>query len=501
MRKSVIIIGAGIAGLSAGCYLQMNGYQTRIFEMASTPGGLCTSWKRKGYTIDGCVHWLVGSGPNSQLHAVWEELGVTQRHTFVNHDEYLRVEGLDGRSLVLYTDPTRLEQHMKQLAPEDSKVIDEFVQSLRKLKGFDMPVPRPRELQGPFDKAKGMLGYLPYLGVLNKWRKVTLSAFASRFTNPLLREAISATAFDIPDFPMFALLMPMAWVHAGAAGYPLGGSLEFAKTIEQRYVDLGGVVGYNARVAKILVENKRAVGVRLADGTEHTADIVVSAADGRTTIFDMLDGKFADDRVRGYYRDLNLFAPLVYVAFGVARSFEDVPSSVSGTHMQLEEPIKVAGKEIKWLSVYVYNFDPSLAPKGKSVVKVMITTEWEYWEKLHQEPERYRAEKQRIAGDVLARLDKRFPGLASQVEVQDVATPTTFERYTGNWKGSFEGWMVDAKTWGMQMRKTLPGLANFYMVGQWVEPGGGLPPAAMSGRNLAQILCRKDGRQFVATKP
>ena len=57
--KSIIIIGAGIAGLSAGCYGQMNNYQTRIFEMHNLPGGLCTSWKRQGYTIDGCLHWLV----------------------------------------------------------------------------------------------------------------------------------------------------------------------------------------------------------------------------------------------------------------------------------------------------------------------------------------------------------------------------------------------------------------------------------------------------------
>ncbi len=61
MDKSVIIIGAGIGGLSTGCYAQMNGYKTRIFEMGDKPGGLCTAWQRKGYIIDGCLHWLVGS--------------------------------------------------------------------------------------------------------------------------------------------------------------------------------------------------------------------------------------------------------------------------------------------------------------------------------------------------------------------------------------------------------------------------------------------------------
>jgi phytoene dehydrogenase-like protein len=60
MKKTLLIIGSGIAGLSAGCYGRMNGYRTRIFEMHDKPGGLCTSWQRNGYTIDGCLHWLVG---------------------------------------------------------------------------------------------------------------------------------------------------------------------------------------------------------------------------------------------------------------------------------------------------------------------------------------------------------------------------------------------------------------------------------------------------------
>jgi phytoene dehydrogenase-like protein len=75
MGKSIIVIGAGIAGLSAGCYAQMNDYRTRIFEMHDKPGGLCTSWKRQGYTFDGCIHRLLGSAPGQPFHRMWKELG------------------------------------------------------------------------------------------------------------------------------------------------------------------------------------------------------------------------------------------------------------------------------------------------------------------------------------------------------------------------------------------------------------------------------------------
>jgi len=84
--KSVIIIGAGIAGLAAGCYAQMNGYRSQIFEMHDLPGGLCTAWERRGYIFDGCIHTLLGSGPGQPYHRMWEELGAIQGRRMIHHD-------------------------------------------------------------------------------------------------------------------------------------------------------------------------------------------------------------------------------------------------------------------------------------------------------------------------------------------------------------------------------------------------------------------------------
>ena len=151
MQESIIIIGAGIAGLSPGCYGQMNGYRTQIFELHDKPGGLCTSWKRKGYTFDGCIHWLVGSGPGSSFHRVWEELGAVQGRRMVNHEEFERVEGTGGKALVIYTDVDQLEQHMQELSPADAGVIKEFAGAVRLFTRFEPPLGKPRELMGPLD--------------------------------------------------------------------------------------------------------------------------------------------------------------------------------------------------------------------------------------------------------------------------------------------------------------------------------------------------------------
>ena len=74
----------------------MNGYKTRIFELHTIPGGMCTSWKRKGYTIDGCFEFLWGADPGSNMHLFWQELGAVQDRQIVYVDEWTRVEWKDG---------------------------------------------------------------------------------------------------------------------------------------------------------------------------------------------------------------------------------------------------------------------------------------------------------------------------------------------------------------------------------------------------------------------
>jgi phytoene dehydrogenase-like protein len=502
MEKSVIIIGAGIAGLSAGCYGQMNGYRTSIFEMHDKSGGVCTGWKRKDYVIDGCVHWLVGTNPRNGFYHMWEELGVAQGWKIVDHDRFTSIEGDGGKAFTLYADIDRLEQHMKELAPEDRDVIEEFIKGIWTCTHINMPVDKAPELYTLIDGLTMMLTMFPALRFMRKWGKISTLDFTKRFKNKFLREAFGASfGGDFDRIPAMFMIMTLAWLHQKAAGYIVGGGLALSAAIEQRYLGLGGELHCKSPVVKILVENDKAVGVRLADGVEHRADIVISAADGHTTIFGMLGGNYTDERIRGYYENPFLFPPLVYIGLGVARPFDDVPPSVVGMSFPVDKPIAVAGQKEKRLGVQIYNFDPALAPEGKTVLKVQFNTDYDYWKKLRQEPERYKAEKEQIAEQVVAALDRRFPGLAAKVEMRDVATPLTWERYTGNWRGSWEGWLPRPGDFRKRMSKTLPGLDNFYMAGQWVEPGGGLPTAAMSGRNVMQIICKKDNRPFVTSKP
>ncbi|MFO7669789.1 MAG: NAD(P)-binding protein [Bacteroidales bacterium] len=188
MAESVLIVGAGIAGLSAGCYAQMNGFRSQIMELHSIPGGLCTSWKRRGYVFDGGMRYLSGTHPHSKVHELWEELGVLPGRQIHYYDEFTRYEGADGRTFVVYTNIDRLEQYMLELAPQDRDLIEDLADALRQFTRMELPVDlTPSSLQEWMQMGQDMLSVL--LPVL-RWRSVTVREFAAQFKDSLLREAL-----------------------------------------------------------------------------------------------------------------------------------------------------------------------------------------------------------------------------------------------------------------------------------------------------------------------
>ncbi|HMA52970.1 MAG TPA: FAD-dependent oxidoreductase, partial [Acidobacteriota bacterium] len=164
--------------------------------------------------------------------------------------------------------------------------------------------------------------------------------------------------------------------------------------------------------------------------------------------------------------------------------------------MFLDRPIEVDPETREsWLTFRVFNFDPSFSPPGKTAVVVFLATNNdEFWRHLRETDRgRYEAEKLRVADEVCRAFEARFPQAREKIEVVDVATPSTVIRYTGNWRGSMEGWLLTPSTGFKALPPVLPGLDGFYMAGQWTSPGGGLPSGLMTGRAVARRICKDAG--------
>ncbi len=495
MSKSVIIVGAGIAGLSAGCYARMNGYETTIFEMHSIPGGLCTAWKRKDYKWDISMHMLTNSrsGP---FHKMWEELDVMKNRQFYYHNEFVRIEGKD-KSITMGMDAAEVKKAMMNISPADAKLIQEFAQVVYGKSMMDVASLNPPELSDFRETLKTFFKVLPLMPTLFKYSKTTVQDFAKKFSDPFLQKAVQFT-IDSPgwrmiDFPMVAM-NGMAEAGVKNAGVPLGGSQEVVFGISKKFKQLGGQIHFKKRVQDLIIENGKVTGIKLESGEEHRAEMVIWAADGHHLIFDILKEKYISDEIRNMYEKWIPVLSLVHVMIGVNRDMSKEPSKLI---FELDAPIKVADEDHKWLTVIQRNFDPSMAPAGKSAVEVWFTTKDDYWTNLEQDRKRYEQEKDRIAKECIAALNKRWPGFTKQVEVIDVPTPATYKRYTGNWKASPDGWYVTPANMTKQnAQRTLPGLDGLYMVGQWTAPFTGTVIAALSGRQAVQIMCKKDGKKF-----
>ena len=198
--KSMIIIGAGLSGLATGIYAQMNGYKTEIFERLEKPGGVCVSWKRKGYTFDYAVHNVFGVTPNSVNNNMWRELGALKGLKSYSFKEFVQIEDTDGKVFTVHTNLDELRKHVEELTPTDKKLIGEYVKQAKRFSGYDL-----------FSGLSGGLGtrlkMLPLVGSLMKYSKITLKLRGKiqrpisykSFCNNSIRH-YGCSSGDYPDF-------------------------------------------------------------------------------------------------------------------------------------------------------------------------------------------------------------------------------------------------------------------------------------------------------------
>jgi phytoene dehydrogenase-like protein len=491
-KKEIIIIGAGVAGLSAGIYARLNGFRARIFEMNAIAGGQCTAWDRKGFRFDYCIHWLIGTR-SSVYYNMWRETHVlgdsvqvvdSPIHSYVKDEKY--------GDFIIYSDIDRWQEYLVKMAPEDEKSIRKMCRQMKlgsRIEQFEMAP----ELRKPRDYMRALMKVGRVLLMLNRLSKMTATAYFHKIgiRNERLTYFLKRI-FGETNYSALVVVMMLGWFHIRNAGYPMGGSLPIARRMTDRFRSLGGELILRQKVESILVENDQAVGIRLSDGTEHRADFVISAADGYQTLFHMLPSKYLTARIREAYESWELYTPFVQTAFGV----NAVLHTESVTTTCYTSSFDVGPLHVKnGYSILNLSFiDPTLAPPGKTTIIIRFDSPWEQWENL--QGEQYDEAKEAIRSTCVTILEKHFPGASGKIEVSDVATPKTIVKYTGVWKGAYEGFLPTGNMVRKTLPSTLPALKNFRLIGQWAFPGGGFPPSVQSGKWAIQAYCHALGQPF-----
>lgn len=489
--KKIVIVGGGISGLTSGIFAQKYGFESIVLEKNAVAGGECTGWDRQGSHIDGCIHWLTGTKKDTELYDLWCEVGALDGVDIINLDSFYTFE-YDGKTIHFYNDYDKLREELVSVSPEDSEVVDEFISACKAIRSIEMPVSKPMDMMGVIEMMK--LGKKMMSGgmAMQKYSKMTCKEFAEKFKSPTLQRVFRSM---IPDnYSVSSMMFSYSTLASGKGGIPVGGSKAMAMRMAEKYKSLGGQLRLSECVDEIMIKNGKAVGVKLLSGQIIDADYVISACDANITLQKLLRGKYVDKQLQACYDDLksNPIQSNILVAFAVDGDVSDLPISFVFD----SEEYDVAGKTQNTVGMRVYSYDKSLIRNDKTTITsfVLQTPEdFDYWKNLYTDKETYKAEKMRVAEEILKRIIKRFPQLDGRIKIIDIVTPVTYERYCGAYKGSWMAFMQTPDSKVIQGHNgKIDGIDNFQLSGQWIYSPGGLPCAVATGKFAVQRICKME---------
>jgi phytoene dehydrogenase-like protein len=485
MSKNIIIIGAGLAGLTAGVYAKLSGFEVTILEQHSIPGGMSTSWRRKGYLFEGGIHWMTGSSPDYSINKLWREVGALDDSVKIRYDDPFRIVEYEGKKLYMYRDIDKLEKHMNEIAPEDKAAIKRFASDVRALAKVAIPI---MDIKGvkTAEPQKMSLGdlfkMLPALMKMGKLGKMSISDYIDQFKNPALRFLLEIMLPDM-RYNALSLLITIGTLAAGDGGYPEGGSLALTKRMADKFTGLGGEIIYNTKAEKVTEQNGNVSGV-IVDGKLMSADAVIITQETIAAAEQLFETPPKDEWLAEMKRTTKP-AVCTFVCIGVKTILKETPI------FKTSQPITCGGFTFDFIGFNNYHDYPGYAPEGCTALSAFLDGDsYDFWKQAKLDG-RYEAEKKAVADQIIRELTKKYPETEGKIEVIDVATPLTYERDTGASHGSWMSVLGKNEMSAKSYPATLEGIKGLYFAGQRIMKPGGMPAALMTGRSAAQMICKQ----------
>lgn len=483
----IVIIGGGVAGLSAGIYAQLNGHNAIIGEKSKMLGGNLTGWQRKGYRIDNCIHWLTGTNPNSGGYKMWETLGVLDNTEVIFENSLYTYEHTSKTRLSLKRDINCLKEDMLSISPQDEKEIIQFIRATEAIQGIV-------GIYGPSHNQKfstsQMLKNIP---LLYKYYSLSTGELSHKFESEIIQKFI--TSFLGDNFGSLALLMIFAHFCGNNGGLPRGGSVAMAQRMTGRFLSLGGQVLTNSEVVKINISNKKAQSVTLHDGTELHSDYVIATSDPKTVFGQMLDLPIPYGFTVDYDDHRKQRFSAIQCAFSV-----DAAKLPFESDIIFEIPKKYKSDlQSENLIVREFSHEPSFSPQGKNIIQTMIFCDEQMSKYLinlkDKNPMYYKELKIKHANSVRKIIETRFSNLKGKLDVLDVWTPATYKRFVSSDIGSFMSFLMPSKSLSPKTSNCVPGVKNLILATQWQQSPGGLPISARCGKNAIETIEKYERRK------
>lgn len=493
----VAVVGAGGGGLAAAAALACAGKRVAVIEKHHKVGGYMGGFTRKGYRFEVSLHGFDGLDPAGTNRPVFEQLGILDRVKPVKRPIIYRSEYPD----LSFEVPQEIEAYraaLKQRFPAEAAGIDALFKEaewIDAVLGGLMGAPGT-----PTPPLEDLLRF-------QELSELSLAALlAKHLKDPrlvtLYTQLAGFAGAEPQNLPAAFFLVMWNSYHRHGYYYFLGGSQSLADAMAAVIREHGGELRLGTLATRIVVEGGRATRVETEDGLCYKAAHVVSNASAPATIHKLIGVEHVAREDVDTYATWKVGFSAFVVYLGVKKDYSSVfgkthelmVTDLMDTHENFKTIDSCDVDRTAYALVNLTMIDPATAPAGKNVIELTgqlsydCGTEWGWGLGFDE----YKSYKHEMARKLIKRAERFLPGLASELEVLEVATPQTLAKFTLNPRGSIFGWdnILGQSMLKRMQTKQLKGIANLYLVGAWGFPGGGQSAVMMSGVNAATEILK-----------
>ncbi|MEO6718778.1 MAG: NAD(P)/FAD-dependent oxidoreductase [Ferruginibacter sp.] len=510
----VVIIGAGVGGLTAGAFLSKAGFSVCILEKEPHAGGYLAGFRRKDFRFDTAIHWLNQCHPEGLVSRLFDVLG-SDHPKAIQQKRIRRYKG-DDFDYLLTNNPDEWRDQLIAEFPHDKKGIERFFKAAKKLgtsfKNYSL-VFRSEETMSFFERLLNkrrlldfVIPFIPYITYSGeKGLKKGLKRF---FKDEAIHKIFSS------ETELLGCLIPIGWAyHGDFQSPPKGGGQVIPEWLQHVIRYYKNDLFFKCSVKQVLLQNNTVTGVQFEHrGKAHTVNCkyVVAACDVETLYEKMLPVDAIAAKMKAKLRKAEMYSSSVTVSIAL-----DCPAEAFGFN---EELVHIASENASFddhhggdplkseISILAPSLrDKSMAPEGYGTLTLFMPAYMDFQNNWHTKNdaagnyitgEAYEELKKEIAEVIIRRVEEKVaPGLRSHILFYDVATPVTHYRYTGNKNGTMMGAKPGRENMQNKIAHYQTPVKNLFLGGHWAELGGGVPIAVKAGTNAALMILKKENRK------
>ncbi|HJA41908.1 MAG TPA: FAD-dependent oxidoreductase [Firmicutes bacterium] len=485
MHFDVVVVGAGLGGLTSALYLANKGKRVAVVEKHHIPGGYATNFKRKGkngkvYEFDVSLHGIGNLEKEGILYGILENLGVTDEVCFLKKSETATYKTLTNE-IDLYDDFQTYKKDLKRRFSDYSEGIEALFSFLKDLSDDMQKVSKEKRSPRYFNQLAPIS--------LDTWLRsyVDYDPFVEEFCTLWLY-------YGLPPKQLSALYFCLAWIgyHIYGTFYIEGGAQKLSNVYAKKIKEKGGMFFFNQEVEALEVDENQLKKVITKKGTVLTADIFILNGDPYELFCRVKNPNSYTQSYIEKLGQLQVGVSLSQLYIGLDCLPKEIGVKKADYFCIKHTP------EQSWTYIQEGNYekmdfaitntnakDPNLNP-NYGAIAITIGDLASHWPEYGTEA--YREQKEAVSQILLTKAEEFFPGLKEHVTLTELGTPHTMKRYTNNREGAVYGWSQSVTQAGFDRLAPLTSLCNVLLAGSWTQPGGGYEGAITSGYETGKIV-------------